>query len=220
MRAIVAEHMAESHARVPKATIWLDVDATPLLDLRRQLQDSTGERFSITTLIARIVVAGLKRHPRLNASFDSAANEIVEHGSVNLGLAAQTPRGLAVPVVHGASEMTLRELRDGIAERVAEAPRGKYSPSQLQGGTFTLNNYGGFGVDGSSPIINLPQSAMLGIGRLKERPWVVDGALAVRTVVTVSFVFDHRVCDGDAASAFLTYVTDRIERPTLLFADL
>lgn len=220
MRGIVATHMAESHATVPKATIWLDADVTPLLDLRKQLQDSTGERFSLTTLIARIVVAGLGQHPRLNASFDQDANEIVEYGRVNLGLAAQTPRGLAVPVVHGASEMNLRELRDGIGELVAEAPRGKYAPSQLQGGTFTLNNYGAFGVDGSSPIINLPQAAMLGIGRLKERPWVVDGELAVRTVMMVSFVFDHRVCDGDAASAFLTYVTDRMEKPALLFADL
>ncbi|WP_192496977.1 dihydrolipoamide acetyltransferase family protein [Gulosibacter chungangensis] len=220
MRGIVAEHMAQSHAQVPKATIWLDVDVTPLLDLRAQLQASTGERFSLTTLIARIVVAGLQQHPRLNASFDAATNEIVEYGRVNLGIAAQTPRGLSVPVVHGASEMNLRQLRDGIGELVAEAPRGKYSPSQLQGGTFTLNNYGAFGVDGSSPIINLPQAAMLGIGRLKERPWVVDGELAVRTVMTVSFVFDHRVCDGDAASAFLTYVTDRMEKPALLFADL
>ncbi|MGO1543956.1 MAG: dihydrolipoamide acetyltransferase family protein [Gulosibacter sp.] len=220
MRAIVAEHMEQSHASVPKATIWLDADVTPLLELRKQLQESTDERFSLTTLIARIVVAGLQQHPRLNASFDKDANEIVEHGTVNLGIAAQTPRGLSVPVVHGASAMTLRELRDGIGELVAEAPRGKFSPSQLQGGTFTLNNYGGFGVDGSSPIINLPQAAMLGIGRLKERPWVVAGELAVRTVMTVSFVFDHRVCDGDAASAFLTYVTDRMERPALLFADL
>lgn len=220
MRAIVAEHMAESHASVPKATIWLDADVTPLLDLRRQLQDSTGERFSLTTLIARIVIAGLKQHPRLNSSFDKDANEIVEHGRINLGIAAQTPRGLAVPVLHGVGEMNLRELRDGIGELVAEAPRGKYSPSQLQGGTFTVNNYGGFGVDGSSPIINLPQAAMLGIGRLKERPWVVNGELAVRTVMTVSFVFDHRVCDGDAASAFLTFVTDRMEKPALLFADL
>lgn len=220
MRGIVATHMAESHATVPKATIWLDADVTPLLELRKQLQDSTGERFSLTTLIARIVVAGLGRHPRLNASFDQAANAIVEYRRINLGLAAQTPRGLAVPVVHGASEMNLRELRDGIGELVAESPRGKYAPSQLQGGTFTLNNYGAFGVDGSSPIINLPQAAMLGIGRLKERPWVVDGELAVRTVMTVSFVFDHRVCDGDAASAFLTFVTDRMEKPALLFADL
>ncbi|SJM55692.1 dihydrolipoamide acetyltransferase family protein [Gulosibacter sp. 10] len=220
MRGIIAEHMAESHATVPKATVWLDVDATPLLELRARLQEDAGERFSLTTLIARIVVAGLRAHPRLNASFDAERDEILEYGGVNLGIAAQTPRGLSVPVVHGAEGMTLRELRDAIGELVAEAPRGRYAPGQLQGGTFTLNNYGAFGVDGSSPIINLPQAAMLGIGRLKERPWVVDGELAVRTAATVSFVFDHRVCDGGEASAFLTFVTDRIERPALLYADL
>lgn len=220
MRALVAQHMAESHASVPKATIWLDVDATPLMDLRAELLAATGEKFSLTALIGRIVVAGLQAHPRLNSSYDEAAGEIVEHAEVNLGIAAQTPRGLTVPVVHGAGRMNLRELRDGIGEIVQESGRGNFAPAKLAGGTFTLNNYGAFGVDGASPIINLPQAAMLGIGRLKERPWVVDGELAVRRVLTASFVFDHRVCDGDAASAFLTFVTDRIERPALLFAGL
>ncbi|MEF3322700.1 dihydrolipoamide acetyltransferase family protein [Gulosibacter sp. GYB002] len=220
MRQLVAEHMVESHSTVPKATIWLDVDATPLLELRQQLQTATDERFSLTTLIARIVVAALREHPRLNSSFDSREGVIVEHSAINLGLAAQTPRGLMVPVLHGVEGYTLRELRDAVGELVAESKRGNFSPAQLSGGTFTLNNYGGFGVDGASPIINLPQTAMLGLGRLKERPWVVDGELAVRRVMTVSFVFDHRVCDGDAASAFLTYVTDRIENPVLLHTDL
>ena len=220
MRALVAQHMAESHSSVPKATIWLDVDATPLMDLRAELLAATGEKFSLTALIARLVVAGLQQHPRLNSSYDEAAGEIVEHGEINLGIAAQTPRGLTVPVVHGAGRMNLRELRDGIGEIVQESGRGNVAPAKLAGGTFTLNNYGVFGVDGSAPIINLPEVAMLGLGRIKDRPWVVDGELAVRKVVTVSFVFDHRVCDGDAASAFLTYVTDRMERPALLFADL
>lgn len=220
MRQLVADHMVESHTTVPKATTWLDVDATPLLELRQQLQAATDERFSLTTLIARIVVAALREHPRLNSSFDPREGVIVEHSAINLGLAAQTPRGLMVPVLHGVEGHTLRELRDAVGELVAESKRGNFSPAQLSGGTFTLNNYGGFGVDGASPIINLPQTAMLGLGRLKERPWVVDGELTVRQVMTVSFVFDHRVCDGDAASAFLTYVTDRIENPVLLHADL
>ena len=165
-------------------------------------------------------MAALREHPRLNSSFDPREGVIVEHSAINLGLAAQTPRGLMVPVLHGVEGHTLRELRDAVGELVAESKRGNFSPAQLSGGTFTLNNYGGFGVDGASPIINLPQTAMLGLGRLKERPWVVDGELTVRQVMTVSFVFDHRVCDGDAASAFLTYVTDRIENPVLLHADL
>lgn len=219
MRKLVADHMAESHRDVPKATIWLDVDATPLMELRRELLEATGEKFSLTALVARIVVGALKAHPRLNSSFDARAGEIIEHGEINLGIAAQTPRGLTVPVVHGAGQMSLRELREGIGEIVTESKRGNFPPAKLAGGTFTLNNYGGFGVDGASPIINLPQAAMLGLGRLKDRPWVVDGELAVRKVMTVSFVFDHRVCDGDAASAFLTHITDRIEQPVLLHAD-
>ena len=220
MRQLIANHMVESHDTVPKVTLWLDVDVTPLMELRKQLQAATDERFSLTTLLARIVVAALQANPVINSSFDTAANEIVEHGAVNLGIAAQTPRGLTVPIVHGAQGMSLRTLRDEIGAIVQESGRGNFPPAKLAGGTFTLNNYGSYGVDGASPIINLPQAAMLGIGRIKERPWVVDGELAVRKVMTVSFVFDHRVCDGDAASAFLTFVTDRIERPALLFADL
>jgi pyruvate dehydrogenase E2 component (dihydrolipoamide acetyltransferase) len=218
MRAVTAKHMASSHAEVPKATIWLDVDVTPLIELRRSLQEATGEKFSITTLIARLVVAGLRKHPRLNSSFDGDA--VIEHGRINLGLAAQTPRGLVVPVVHHTESMNLRQLRDAVGEVVAAAGEGKFPPERLRGGTFTLNNYGGFGVDGASPIINQPEAAMLGIGRIKDRPWAYRGEIALRKVATFSFVFDHRVCDGEAASQFLTFVTDRIERPELLYADL
>lgn len=218
MRAVTAKHMAASHAEVPKATVWLDVDVTPLIELRRSLQEATGEKFSVTTLIARLVVAGLKKYPRLNSSFDGDA--VIEHGRINLGLAAQTPRGLAVPVVHHTESMNLRQLRDAVGEVVLAAGEGKFPPERLRGGTFTLNNYGGFGVDGASPIINQPEAAMLGIGRIKERPWAHRGELALRKVATFSFVFDHRVCDGEEASAFLTFVTDRIERPELLYADL
>lgn len=218
MRAVTAKHMASSHAEVPKATIWLDVDVTPLIELRRSLQEATGEKFSITTLIARLVVAGLRKHPRLNSSFDGDA--VIEHGRINLGLAAQTPRGLVVPVVHHTESMNLRQLRDAVGEVVAAASEGKFPPERLRGGTFTLNNYGGFGVDGASPIINQPEAAMLGIGRIKDRPWAYRGEIALRKVATFSFVFDHRVCDGEAASQFLTFVTDRIEQPELLYADL
>ncbi|WP_211198337.1 dihydrolipoamide acetyltransferase family protein [Gulosibacter sediminis] len=218
MRAVTAKHMASSHAEVPKATIWLDVDVTPLIELRHSLQQATGEKFSITTLIARLVVAGLRKHPRLNSSFDGDA--VIEHGRINLGLAAQTPRGLVVPVVHHTESMNLRQLRDAVGEVVAAAGEGKFPPERLRGGTFTLNNYGGFGVDGASPIINQPEAAMLGIGRIKDRPWAYRGEIALRKVATFSFVFDHRVCDGEAASQFLTFVTDRIEQPELLYADL
>ena len=198
----------------------MDVDATELLAARRQLQEATGERFGVTALVARFVVAGLARHPALNATFDAERDELVLHDAVNLGLAAQTPRGLLVPVVHGAERMSLRELRDTVAQRTEQAASGVFAPDALSGGTFTFNNYGTLGVDGSAAIINHPEAAMLGIGRLVERPWVVDGALAVRTVTELTLSFDHRVCDGAEAAAFLTFVARCIERPISLLADL
>lgn len=215
-----AAHFTKSRREIPEATVWMDVDATELLAARRQLQEATGERFGMTALVARFVVAGLKRHPSLNASFDAERNELVLHSAINLGLAAQTPRGLLVPVVHGAERMSLRELRDGVQARTEQAATGAFPPDALSGGTFTLNNYGTLGVDGSAAIINHPEAAMLGIGRLVERPWVVDGEIAVRTVTELTISFDHRVCDGAEAAAFLTYVARCIERPISLLADL
>jgi pyruvate dehydrogenase E2 component (dihydrolipoamide acetyltransferase) len=220
MGRAAAAHFSRSRREIPEATVWMDVDATELLAARRQLQEATGERFGVTALVARFIVAGLARHPLLNSSFDAERDEIVLHGDVNLGIAAQTPRGLLVPVVHGADRMSLRDLRDAIGSRSEEATSGAFPPSALTGGTFTLNNYGTLGVDGSAAIINFPEAAMLGIGRLVERPWVVDGALAVRTVTELTLSFDHRVCDGAEAAAFLTFVARCIERPVSVLADL
>jgi len=218
MRKLIATRLSHSRATIPEATIWLDVDATELVAAKERLERSTGERFGLTALIARFAVVGLGRYPILNSSVDDAAGDIVQHASIGLGLAAQTPRGLMVPVIHEAEKLTTSQLRDAVAELVARAETGEYTPADLAGGTFTVNNYGAFGVDGSTPIINHPEVAMLGIGRMIDRPWVVGGRLAVRKVVTLSFVFDHRVCDGDVASGFLTYVARCIEEPLLLLA--
>jgi len=220
MRKLIATRLSHSRATIPEATIWLDVDATELVAAKERLQKSTGERFSLTALIARFAVVGLGRYPILNSSVDDGADSISQHASIGLGLAAQTPRGLMVPVIHGAERLTTAQLRDAVAELVTRAEKGDFSPADLSGGTFTVNNYGSFGVDGSTPIINHPEVAMLGIGRMIDRPWVVDGELAVRKVVTLSFVFDHRVCDGDVASGFLTYVARCIEEPLLLLGEL
>lgn len=219
MRKVIGARLAHSRRVIPEATIWLDVDATELFRAKERLQQATGERFSLMSLIARFVVAGLTKFPVLNSSVDEDAGEIVQHATIGLGLATQTPRGLMVPVLHDAGTLSTRGLRDGIAGLVATSATGDYPSSALRGGTFTLNNYGGFGVDGSAAIINHPEVAMLGIGRIIDRPWVVDGALAVRKVVVLSFVFDHRVCDGDVASGFITYVAGCIEEPLLLLGD-
>ncbi|MFF2276349.1 dihydrolipoamide acetyltransferase family protein [Agromyces sp. NPDC058126] len=215
-----AAHFSRSRREIPEATVWMDVDATALVAARKQLHAATGERFGTTALVARFVVAGLRKHPRLNSSFDAERDEVVLRGAVNLGLAAQTPRGLMVPVVHGAEQMSLRGLRDAIGAQTEAAATGVFAPAALSGGTFTLNNYGTLGVDGSAAIINHPEAAMLGIGRLVERPWVVDGALAVRTVTELTLSFDHRVCDGAEAAAFLTFVAGCIEQPLSLLAEL
>ncbi|WP_022892071.1 dihydrolipoamide acetyltransferase family protein [Agromyces subbeticus] len=220
MGRAAAAHFSRSRREIPEATVWMDVDATELLSARRQLQEATGERFGITALIARFVVAGLVKHPSLNASFDADREELVIHSTVNLGLAAQTPRGLLVPVVHGAERMSLRALRDAILTRTDEATTGAFPPAALTGGTFTLNNYGTLGVDGSAAIINHPEAAMLGVGRFIERPWVVEGQLAVRTVTELTISFDHRVCDGAEAAAFLTFLARCIERPVSVLAEL
>ncbi|HEY4268439.1 MAG TPA: dihydrolipoamide acetyltransferase family protein [Galbitalea sp.] len=216
MRKIIGSRLSHSRATIPEATIWLDVDATGLFEAKQRLEKSTGERFSLTALLARFVVAGLKLYPLLNSSVDDERGEFVQHASINLGLAAQTSRGLMVPVISDAGAMTTIQLRDAVADLVIHSQAGDFAATALRGGTFTLNNYGGFGVDGSTPIINHPEVAMLGVGRMIDRPWVVDGQLMVRKVVTLSFVFDHRVCDGDVASGFLTYVARCVEEPLLL----
>jgi len=220
MRKLIGSRLSTSRSTIPEATIWLDVDATELVNAKDRLLKSTGERFSLTTLLARFVVAGLAEYPILNSWVDAEASEIVQHGTIGLGLAAQTPRGLMVPVIHNAGSLTTRDLRDQVAAIVAESEKGDFPPSSLSGGTFTLNNYGGFGVDGSTPIINYPEVAMLGIGRILDRPWVVDGELAVRKVVTLSFVFDHRVCDGDVASGFLTFIARCVQEPLTLLGSV
>lgn len=220
LRKAVAQRMTVSRREIPEATIWMDVDATELFRARDALLSATGERFSVTALIARFVVAGLRQFPLLNSAVDTASQEILQYGNINLGIAAQTPRGLMVPVVHGAHAMTTRQLRDAIATVVTQSADGSFPPSALSGGTFTLNNFGALGVDGSAAIINHPEAAILGIGRMIERPWVVDHQLAVRTVVELSMVFDHRVCDGGTAAGFLTFISRCIESPVALLADL
>lgn len=220
LRKVVAERMATSRREVPEATIWLDVDATNLLAAKDELEAVTGERWSSTALVARFVVEGLKLHPILNSSVDMTAGEIVQHSQINLGIAAQTSRGLMVPVIRNAGEMNTRQLRDAFVEVAQTAKTGSFSAEQLRGGTFTLNNYGGHGVDGSAPIINQPEVGMLGMGRVLDRPWVVDGQIVVRKIMVVSMVFDHRVCDGDVPSEFVKYVTGCIENPISALAGL
>ena len=166
------------------------------------------------------MVAGLVKYPELNGVVDTERDELVQFDGVNLGLAAQTERGLVVPAVANAHQLTARGLDREIRRLTETARAGRLTPYELGCGTFTLNNYGSFGVDGSAAIINHPQVAILGVGRIIDRPWVVDGELAVRKLTQLSLVFDHRVCDGGTAAGFLRFVADAFENPQSAFADL
>jgi pyruvate dehydrogenase E2 component (dihydrolipoamide acetyltransferase) len=223
VRRTVADKLARSRREIPDATTWVDVDATGLVEARDTLRAAYPDRaVGVLALLARFVVAGLRRHPELNAhvEHDGDTVEIVQAGYVNLGFAAQTDRGLVVPVVRDAHRMTTLELGDELSRLTGLARDGRLSPHDLTGGTFTVNNYGVFGVDGSTPIINHPEAGLLGVGRIVDKPWVVDGALAVRKVTQLSLTFDHRVCDGAIAGGFLRYVADCVERPVGLLAEL
>nr|WP_249336189.1 dihydrolipoamide acetyltransferase family protein [Sinomonas gamaensis] len=224
IRKAVAQAMARSRTEIPEATVWVDVDATELVELREGLKKRDPERTpSLLAFIARFVLAGLGKFPELNTRIDTAADgtqEIVAFDGVNLGFAAQTERGLVVPSIRGAHRLNARELDSELRRLTAVARDGKASPADLTGSTFTLNNYGVFGVDGSAAIINYPEAAILGVGRIVDRPWAVEGQLAVRKVVQLTLVFDHRVCDGGTAGGFLRYVADAVEHPGSILADL
>ncbi|WP_426498291.1 dihydrolipoamide acetyltransferase family protein [Streptomyces sp. D54] len=224
VRGAVADKLSRSRTEIPDATCWVDADATELMAVRAAMNAATGTsagpKVSVLALLARICTAALARFPELNSTVDTEAREIVRLPGVHLGFAAQTERGLVVPVVRDAHTRNAESIGAEIARLTELARTGKLSPAQLTGGTFTLNNYGVFGVDGSTPIINHPEAAMLGVGRIMPKPWVHQGELAIRQVVQLSLTFDHRVCDGGTAGGFLRYVADCVEQPAVLLRTL
>ena len=212
LRKSVADKVSRSRREIPEATVWVDVDATEMLGLRATLNaDESAPKISLLALLSRFTILALRRYPELNARIDG--DEIVMSPSVHLGFAAQTDRGLMVPVVRDAQAHTLEQLSAAIAERTRCAREGKLDPADLVGGTFTVNNYGVFGVDGSAAIINHPEVAILGIGRIIQRPWVIDGQIAPRQMTELTLAFDHRVCDGGTAGGFLRFIADCVELP-------
>ncbi|MFI1754887.1 dihydrolipoamide acetyltransferase family protein [Streptomyces sp. NPDC020571] len=220
VRGAVADKLSRSRREIPDATCWVDADATELMRARTAMNASGGPKISLVALLARICTAALARFPELNSTVDTEAREIVRLEQVHLGFAAQTDRGLVVPVVRDAHARDAESLTAEFARLTEAARAGRLTPAELTGGTFTLNNYGVFGVDGSTPIINHPEAAMLGVGRIVPKPWVHEGELAVRQVVQLSLTFDHRVCDGGTAGGFLRYVADCVEQPAVLLRTL
>ncbi|MFF4270491.1 dihydrolipoamide acetyltransferase family protein [Streptomyces sp. NPDC001536] len=220
IRGAVADKLSRSRREIPDATCWVDADATELMRARTAMNAAGGPKISLLALLARICTAALARFPELNSTVDMAAREVVQFDHVHIGFAAQTERGLVVPVVRDAHARDAESLTAEFARLTEAARTGGLTPGELTGGTFTLNNYGVFGVDGSTPIINHPEAAMLGVGRIIPKPWVHEGELAVRQVVQLSLTFDHRVCDGGTAGGFLRYVADCVEQPAVLLRTL
>jgi pyruvate dehydrogenase E2 component (dihydrolipoamide acetyltransferase) len=219
LRGAAAELFARSRREIPEATVWVDADATGLLEARADLNAARpDEPVGLLALLARFAVLGLRRYPELNARVGGDAVVLLDE--VHLGFAAQTGEGLVVPVVREAHTMTTRQLAAAIGAHTADARSGTIGPASLTGGTFTVNNYGIFGVDGSAAIINHPEVAILGLGRITDRPWAVDGKLAVRKVTELTLAFDHRACDGAVAGGFLRFVADCVESPVLALGEL
>lgn len=221
IRGRMADHMARSRREIPEATVWVDVDATALLAVREEINAADPDHpVTLLGLLARFCVLGLTRYPELNSRVDTEAREVVLNPAVHLGFAAQTDRGLVVPVARDAHTRTARDLSADLTALTRRARAGDLTPADLTGGTFTVNNYGVFGVDGSAAIINHPETAIVGLGRIIDRPWAVNGALEVRKVTELTLAFDHRACDGGTAGGFLRYVADCAEHPARLIADL
>ncbi|MGP3535981.1 dihydrolipoamide acetyltransferase family protein [Microbacterium sp. RD1] len=220
LRRAVSTKMSRSRSEIPEATVWVDVDATRLWDLRAEMAREGERAPSLTALLARFVLLALEEYPLLASRLSDDGQEIIRYDGVNLGVAADTERGLLVPVVPRADRLSIDRL-DGALREVAVAARaGQLPPERLAGSTFTLNNYGSLGVDGSAAIINHPEVAILGVGRMIERPWVVDGGIVARRIVQLSLVFDHRICDGGYAAGFLRRITSAIEHPLSLYPRL
>ena len=216
---VAAERLTRSHREAPTATATLTADATRIMQWRSEpLGGSSGVRITPFAVILRLCAVALETFPRLNAHFDTAANEIVTFTPVHLGVAVQTDHGLVVAVIRNAATRSLPDIA-GDLQRLATAARdGSIDAADMRGSTFTVSNFGAFGVDGGTAILNPPEAAILGVGRIATRPWVVDDAVVPRSVVELSLVFDHRVVDGGVAGGFIRHLADLIETPDVVLA--
>ena len=227
VRAVIARRMAESHRTTAPVTLTTEADATDLVHVRERLKESLagelGFNLGYNDLFIKLAARALREFPYMNARLEGSPEEgagaVIRHlAQVNVALAVDTERGLLVPVVREADRKGLveiaRELR-GLVERVRS---GKALPDELAGSTFTITNLGVYEVDAFTPIINLPETAILGVGRIKARPAVVDGALCVRQTMWLSLTFDHRLVDGAPAARFLQRIKQLVEEPYLMLA--
>jgi 2-oxoisovalerate dehydrogenase E2 component (dihydrolipoyl transacylase) len=217
---ISAERLTRSHHDAPTASAWLSADATRLMELRAELPvGSTDASVTPFAIILRLCAVALRKFPRLNAHFDTETNEVVRFTPIHLGVAVQTDRGLVVAVIRDAQDRSMRSIADELQRLAGAARDGSIDALELRGSTFTVSNFGAFGVDGGTAIINPPEAAILGVGRIATRPWVIDDEVVPRSVVELSLVFDHRVADGGVAGGFIRHLANLIETPDEAMTD-
>ncbi|WP_010532675.1 dihydrolipoamide acetyltransferase family protein [Brachybacterium squillarum] len=218
VRKRTAEAMVASAFTAPHVTVFNEIDMTATMRIVEQLRASrewSGVKISPLVVIAKALLVAIRRNPEVNASWDEHAQEIVYKHFVNLGIAAATPRGLIVPNIKDAHLMTLRELAEGIDDLAKTARAGRTPLSATREGSLTITNFGVFGIDSGTPILNPGESVILGVGAIKDKPWVVDGQMVPRQIAQLALSFDHRLIDGALGSELLRDVSAVLEDPAL-----
>jgi 2-oxoglutarate dehydrogenase E2 component (dihydrolipoamide succinyltransferase) len=222
LRQRVAERLLQSQATNAILTTFNEVNMQPVMDLRKKYQDrfekEHGTRLGFMSFFVKAAVHALKKYPVVNASIDGT--DIVYHGYFDIGVAVGSPRGLVVPVVRNADQMTFAQIEKQIAEYGKKAQDGKLGLEELSGGTFSISNGGVFGSMLSTPIINPPQSAILGVHATRDRPVVENGQVVIRPINYLALSYDHRIIDGREAVLFLVCIKEALEDPSRLLLDL
>jgi pyruvate dehydrogenase E2 component (dihydrolipoamide acetyltransferase) len=222
VRRSIAKAMVKSKYTAPHVSAMDEADVTELWKIRekeKKVAESKGIKLTILPFIIKAIIAGLIEHPYLNATLDDENEEIILKKYFNIGLATDTPEGLMVPVVKNAKEKSIIELAQESAQLAEKARNRTIDLADLKGGTFTLTNYGAVRGTYGTPIINYPEVAILGIGRIQEMPVARDGKVVVRKILPLSLSFDHRVVDGAEAARFLSTVIARLEDPDLILLE-
>ena len=214
IRKVIADKMAQSHSTIPHITLIMEVNVDEVIKLRQKLKEIHNKEISYNAFFMKATERALRKYPILNSTFEE--NGIRIYSEINIGLAVATKEGLVVPVIRDVGKRELVEISDNIEELIQKARENKLSMEEVSGGTFTITNLGMFGVDAFTPIIVPGQSAILGIGQIKERIYLENGKISSRKVITLNLSCDHRVVDGAVAAEFLQEIKKLLEVPESL----
>ncbi len=222
IRARIAERLLDVTQNTAMLTTFNEINLKNVMELRNKYKDKFEKthniRLGFMSFFVKAAVEALKRSPAVNASIDG--NDIVYHGYYDIGVAVSTDRGLVVPVIRDADQLSLAEIEMQIADYAAKARNGKLTLEEMQGGTFSITNGGVFGSLLATPIINAPQSAILGMHKIEERPVVIDGQIVIRPMMYVALSYDHRIIDGKESVTFLVMIKDFLEDPARMLLEI